>query len=411
MVAAESWPPHIQVNPVTDKNRIEGPMANFLQALALSLNFTFTVVQGDGYWGAPLGNGSWNGMIGMVLRKEADIGLGPFGMSYIRSQVVDFSMPLFGEVLHILVARPTAQPDPWGFVTPLTWPVWTGTLLSFLVVVVMSMVVDFVLKSSVSPKQTNHFWVAYQVFISQNLKAIEGVPSLRMVTLVWMTAILIISRSYSGAMTSMLAVKTVPLKYDSLRDVLDDPQVRILMEGSTALTAHLQTVKEGIYKDLADALKTRGTFVKASDMQEVAYETIPKGHSAMLLEAVGCNKIYSDHFRKTGRCEFYKSRNVFWPLHYALIVRQGSPLRNLIDARILALREFGIIERWVLDQTPHMIYCIKMPTKIKMQEPYSFYDLWAVFFVVALGLLLACLTFCLELVMGRLWSHQLDPRA
>lgn len=27
------------------------------------------MVQGDGYWGAPQGNGSWNGMIGMVLRK------------------------------------------------------------------------------------------------------------------------------------------------------------------------------------------------------------------------------------------------------------------------------------------------------------------------------------------------------
>lgn len=44
----------------------------------------------------------------------------------------------------------------------------------------------------------------------------------------------------SGALTSLLAVKTLEVKYDSLRDVLDDKSLTLLMEGSTALTAHLQ---------------------------------------------------------------------------------------------------------------------------------------------------------------------------
>ncbi|XP_068217817.1 glutamate receptor ionotropic, kainate glr-3-like [Palaemon carinicauda] len=401
LVAAESWPPHIKVNPEGVHPRISGPMAEFLQGLSLSLNFTYTIVQGDGYWGATIGNGSWNGMIGMVLRKEADIGLGPFGMSYIRSQVVDFSMPLFREVLHVLVSRPIPQPDPWGFISLLTWSVWIGILLSFSVVVVILTVVDHILDSGGSHKFDNNFWLTYKIFTSQNISATRDGLALRLVTLLWMLSMLIVIRSYSGTMTSMLAVKTVPIKYDSLSDVLVDPKVKILMEGSTALTAHLQTVKEGIYKDLADALKTRGIFVKASAMQEEAYRYLPQGQHAMLLEAVGSNNIYSDHFQKTGRCDFYKSREVFWPLHYALIVRQGSTLRNLVDSRILALREFGIIERWILDQTPQMIYCIKMPTKIKRQGPYSIYDLWAVFVVAGCGLLLSCIAFGFEMLITK----------
>lgn len=52
--------------------------------------------------------------------QEADIGLGPFGMSDIRSEVVDFTIPVFLEMLHVLVSRPVPQPDPWGFLAPFT---------------------------------------------------------------------------------------------------------------------------------------------------------------------------------------------------------------------------------------------------------------------------------------------------
>lgn len=52
--------------------------------------------------------------------QDADIGLGPFGMSYTRSKVVDFTVPVFLEMLHVLVRRPLPQPDPWGFLAPFT---------------------------------------------------------------------------------------------------------------------------------------------------------------------------------------------------------------------------------------------------------------------------------------------------
>ena len=39
------------------------------------MNFTYTIVQPpDKAWGSPYGNGSWNGMVGMLQREEADIG-------------------------------------------------------------------------------------------------------------------------------------------------------------------------------------------------------------------------------------------------------------------------------------------------------------------------------------------------
>ena len=41
----------------------------------------------DGKWGAREENGSWNGMVGMVKRKEVDFALGPIGVIYDRKKV------------------------------------------------------------------------------------------------------------------------------------------------------------------------------------------------------------------------------------------------------------------------------------------------------------------------------------
>ena len=55
-------------------------MWHVLQHLATSLNFTYDMVRPpDGKWGVKIGEGEFNGMVGMLHRKEADFALGPLG--------------------------------------------------------------------------------------------------------------------------------------------------------------------------------------------------------------------------------------------------------------------------------------------------------------------------------------------
>lgn len=55
-----------------------------------------------------------------------------------------------------------------------------------------------------------------------------------------------------------------------------------------------------MYGELAKMVEEKGVQVKASQMQEAAYTLLPQGGHAMFLERIGCNKVYSDHFSKTG---------------------------------------------------------------------------------------------------------------
>jgi hypothetical protein len=45
-------------------------------------------------WGLRITNGSWNGMIGRLLKGEADVALSDFHMSVDRLEVVDFLFTL-----------------------------------------------------------------------------------------------------------------------------------------------------------------------------------------------------------------------------------------------------------------------------------------------------------------------------
>ncbi len=68
----------------------------------------------DAKWGSlDPSSDSWNGMVGMVARGEADLALGPFGVTEARARAVDFSLPLTSDSWTVLSAAPQVQADPW----------------------------------------------------------------------------------------------------------------------------------------------------------------------------------------------------------------------------------------------------------------------------------------------------------
>ena len=59
---------------------------------------------------------------------------------------------------------------------------------------------------------------------------------------------MIIARTYSSALTSLLAVRTVTAKYNYLVDLIQDKEVNLIFEKATALVQHFQVSIEMIKK-------------------------------------------------------------------------------------------------------------------------------------------------------------------
>ncbi|XP_063841011.1 glutamate receptor ionotropic, kainate 2-like [Scylla paramamosain] len=336
---------------------------------------------------------------------EADIALGPFGLTYSRSRVVDFTSPILIDYYRILVRRPRSEPDPLGFLRPFRWPVWVGLVVSLGVAgTVMFFSRWFVRHHYISAgsgkgaltELMSQWWAAYGALLSQpsvlTHAAVGGWTGSwagwRVAAGAWWVTALVVARSYSSGLTSLLAVRTVPVRYDYLTQVIADKQLHLVFEKATALVEHMSTVQRGIYKELADTRQQdRAHFLASSDLYKAAYQEVRKGSHALLVEDTTCRKVYSDDFTKYGQCDFYIGKEQYWPLIFSLIGRKGSPLIPVISNMLEQMVAHDLYFKWLGDELPNATACLRASTRVTVNEPYSLKGLWGVFVLFAGGLL------------------------
>ena len=86
-------------------------------------------------WGRKLPNGSWDGIIGMIERKEADIGIGGITISNERMSVVDFSFPYIATPVQYAMRYPQTLPPVMIIFKPFHWQVWIILLITILTII------------------------------------------------------------------------------------------------------------------------------------------------------------------------------------------------------------------------------------------------------------------------------------
>ncbi|XP_069171937.1 glutamate receptor U1-like [Procambarus clarkii] len=128
-----------------------GPLADLVTYLAKTLNFSYIYLRPpDGSWGLKREDGTWSGMLGMVITQEVDMAVGPFGVSGVRAEVVDFTKPILIDYSKILGARGRSEVNPWGFLFPLEPLVWAAIVAALVVLPAVA-----ILMSTCFPLNTN----------------------------------------------------------------------------------------------------------------------------------------------------------------------------------------------------------------------------------------------------------------
>ena len=102
-----AYPPFYCLEPIEDGQQYDGYMPELLYTIQDIANFTVKWINpADGYFGAPVGNGSWNGMVGQVKRREADIIVTGLAVTFVRSTVADYSIPVLDEKTTMVILNP-----------------------------------------------------------------------------------------------------------------------------------------------------------------------------------------------------------------------------------------------------------------------------------------------------------------
>jgi ABC-type amino acid transport substrate-binding protein len=75
------------------KNQYDGFSVDLANELSKLLNFSYEIsVVKNGRFGSMDSNGEWNGIMGEIIRHEADLAIAPLTITLKREKYVDFSV-------------------------------------------------------------------------------------------------------------------------------------------------------------------------------------------------------------------------------------------------------------------------------------------------------------------------------
>ncbi|XP_064102846.1 glutamate receptor ionotropic, kainate 2-like [Macrobrachium nipponense] len=405
IVAGNKLLPHLEIQEVVKESGrgreflFSGPMIMLLQILATNINFTYSLVQSsDGSWGFLFPNGTWNGIIGMILKKEVDFALGPFGISYIRSRVIDYTNQLVVDYGQILGRRGNVEVDPWGFLMPLSPSIWAatfGTLILIFTVAVVIRRIDRHTGLSLSKLSPTTY---IQAFLQQDIVVPPDSGWEKVLLGSWLLCIMILLQCYSSNLITLLAVRHVREPYQYVRDVLDDAKVKMLWVANTAYAQYLSNVDSGIFYEVAEAGK-RGKirFIPAAEYEMTVNELVSRGDYVLLYPLLMMKMFLTEDYMDKGNCKFYVSKETFLPVTFCMVVPKYSPLRGPINEGIRAVVEGGFYDYWLKNSFANAKSCKKPPTKITIMEPLSLANLWGMFVLLVGGYLASFVVLCLEI--------------
>ncbi|XP_063884792.1 glutamate receptor ionotropic, delta-1-like [Scylla paramamosain] len=359
-----------------------GYVDNIVRHFAKALNFTpLYALSPERTFGTRLPDGSWTGLIGMVVRQEADFAPGPFIISPVRREAVDHSTILRNGNLRILSGLSRLTIDPWGFLLPLTPLVWAVTLAALLGVLLLLQLFPSCLpgRSLLHGGWSDNTFSPVRVLLQQGeasgtvqgpscwrlpcvlkVSVLSGSSSRaimktnsasltpnadvvrpaewwwweRLVLGLWMLTTLVLAKSYSGNLMSLLAVKYLPQPFQTLRDILDHPHVAMIGQKHSNFEQNLRDVKSGLFKEVASLEgKGRLEFHTQSQYLKSLDNLVRRGHHVLVDVDVNLKSLIGLDFSQEGQCDFYISRDGFLPYSAVMIFQKTSPLTQSFNKR------------------------------------------------------------------------------
>ncbi|XP_046461477.1 glutamate receptor ionotropic, delta-2-like [Daphnia pulex] len=198
-----------------------GLLSNQLLYLSAKLNFTFDIFASrENTNGVKQKNGTWNGIIGHILRGEADLGLVPFAITLERYEAIEFSGRIGGDGSGILVKYPDPSVSFTGAFDVFSVGMWIGWIISGLVIVVISISLAYVTKrQSFGVGEHNAIragtfaWYLFGTMVSQGDYCRFRQASQKLLAATWCLIAFVFVNVYNSTLTSYMSGLSKKLIY------------------------------------------------------------------------------------------------------------------------------------------------------------------------------------------------------
>ncbi|CAG7727347.1 unnamed protein product [Allacma fusca] len=308
---------------ILDGENYTGVIYELLTALQQKYNLRIAIKPPyDGNWGASMENGTWDGMLGMIIRKEADIGAAGFSVTLERSRVIDFTWAFHQEPTAILIPPPTEGEKLTVLIRPLSSILQQGIS---------------------SPTERTRF-----------------------LTVLWFFMTLVIANTYLGFLVSYLSSPQLFNIVDSLEDLAHQHKIKWTFRSNTAHRSLFKRERStGIYKLIAD--RTSRSDLVSSDKDGL--QQVLRFHKAFIKEKSYLDVALENDFRKEKKCRFTLAKKTFFTVGIALAVRKKSPILEVLDTEISNSISTGLMEKWKQIHWPRSLSCADAASYIIKTQP------------------------------------------
>ncbi|AWP18189.1 putative glutamate receptor ionotropic delta-1-like, partial [Scophthalmus maximus] len=393
--------------------RYKGFSIDVLDALAKILGFKYEIYQvGDSKYGSQLPNGSWNGMIGDLISKKADLAVSAITITPERENIVDFSKRYLDYSVGILLRKPEEKINIFSLFAPFDLAVWACIAAAIPVVGVLIFLLNRLqaLRSSASgqnqpPGQpangvgsgTLHsaIWIVYGAFVQQG-------------------------QSSSSCERRVVVHRLLLLKLlgrDELHTTLGAAPHSVVSSRSFQDLARQMDVDYGTVRDSAvyDYFRNKGTNPLEQDSTYAElWRTISKSDGmdySVSSPSEGIRKAKKSPYAflwdmavleyaalTDDDCTITVSGSSVSSKGYGIAMQHGSPYRDLFSQKILELQEKGDLDIMKQKWWPRTGRCDLNSHAGAGADGRSLklHSFAGVFCILAAGLLLACLVAGLE---------------
>nr|AWT23260.1 IR15 [Hycleus cichorii] len=236
--------PPIEGRPYVGNNRFEGFAMDLIDEICKILNCTyqFEIVPDNNYGSYDPKKKSWNGLIGYLLDRKADLAICDLTTTYERRKAVDFTNPFMTLGISILYAKPNKPPpEILAFTNPLSLDIWLYMATGF---IIMSLIIYMAARLNPDEWENPHpcdpnpvelenvwnlkncFWLTLGSILGQGCDILPKGISTRMVTGMWWFFSMIMSACYTANLAAFLTMERMGPTIKSAEDLASQTKIK-----------------------------------------------------------------------------------------------------------------------------------------------------------------------------------------
>uniref|UniRef100_A0A914DP70 Glutamate receptor 1 n=1 Tax=Acrobeloides nanus TaxID=290746 RepID=A0A914DP70_9BILA len=339
-------------------DQFEGYCIDLLKLLADRIedfNYEIFVSAGNKH-GSKQPDGSWDGLIGYLLKGEAEASVASLTINQDRERVVDFSKPFMTTGISIMIKKPDKQEfSVFSFMQPLSSEIWMYIIFAYVGVSVVIFLVSrfspyewrveematggFTISNDFSVY--NCLWFTLAAFMQQGTDILPRSISGRIASSAWWFFTMIIVSSYTANLAAFLTLEKMQAPIESVEDLAKQTKIKygIQQGGSTAQFFKYSSVQ--IYQRMWRFMESQVPSVFVSTYAEgIERVRSHKGRYAFLLEATA-----NEYANTRKPCDTMKVGANLNSVGYGVATPFGSEWKDLINLAILALQERGELKK------------------------------------------------------------------